>query len=283
MSGKDTKATPARFLSMAFRSSRKSTGRHRPGSLLRCAQRIGADVQPLFESLAGGAFIICDENPFAKRHFGDKLLYIDATLPTAEVFDSVNGTSVDQRPSGRRAGHGPRCPGNLPRAILARQESDRHLSRTQRPAQTTGVSLRPERCESPRRLLLLMPEYDAKIVTGHIASVKTQRYVGCQPVLLMDEKDLADHGDEIRACGSVGKHAMHSRRQIRGARSHRGRAVACGSARSSVGDSPVARRSMFCFVAPDEELFSEHIQSLAGALERDPAAGVACTIRSTAT
>ena len=43
----------------------------------------------LFESLAGGAFIICDENPFARRFFGDCLLYIDASAPTEEVFDAV--------------------------------------------------------------------------------------------------------------------------------------------------------------------------------------------------
>lgn len=32
----------------------------------------------LFESLAAGALVICDENPFARRYFGDTLLYIDS-------------------------------------------------------------------------------------------------------------------------------------------------------------------------------------------------------------
>lgn len=31
----------------------------------------------LFEALAAGALVICDENPFAKKYFGDTLLYID--------------------------------------------------------------------------------------------------------------------------------------------------------------------------------------------------------------
>src|SRR5208282_5874403 len=43
----------------------------------------------LFESLAGGAFIICDENPFAKRFFGDCLLYFDASLPTEKAFAAI--------------------------------------------------------------------------------------------------------------------------------------------------------------------------------------------------
>ena len=43
----------------------------------------------LFEGLAAGAVIISDENPFAKRHFGDTLLYIDSSLPTDDVFTQI--------------------------------------------------------------------------------------------------------------------------------------------------------------------------------------------------
>ncbi len=37
----------------------------------------------LFETIAAGSIPICDENPFAKRFFGDSVLYIDAKSPTA--------------------------------------------------------------------------------------------------------------------------------------------------------------------------------------------------------
>lgn len=39
----------------------------------------------LFESVAAGAAIICDENPFAKKFFGDSLLYIDKKCDPEEI------------------------------------------------------------------------------------------------------------------------------------------------------------------------------------------------------
>jgi hypothetical protein len=36
----------------------------------------------LFETIAAGAIPICDENRFAKQHFGDLLLYVDSNSPT---------------------------------------------------------------------------------------------------------------------------------------------------------------------------------------------------------
>lgn len=39
----------------------------------------------LFESIAAGALVICDENKFAQIHFGDSLLYIDSRAPVEEL------------------------------------------------------------------------------------------------------------------------------------------------------------------------------------------------------
>jgi hypothetical protein len=43
----------------------------------------------LFEGISAGAAIICDENPFAKRHFGDSLLYVDTREPVQDVAAQV--------------------------------------------------------------------------------------------------------------------------------------------------------------------------------------------------
>jgi len=43
----------------------------------------------IFESAAAGAVIICEENAFARRHFGDSLLYIDTTLTPEETYGQV--------------------------------------------------------------------------------------------------------------------------------------------------------------------------------------------------
>lgn len=42
----------------------------------------------LFETVAAGAVVICDENPFAKKHFGDTLLYINTEAD--DVFSQIN-------------------------------------------------------------------------------------------------------------------------------------------------------------------------------------------------
>lgn len=42
----------------------------------------------LFETIAAGALVICDEHPFAKKHFGDCLLYVDSSAK--DVFIQVD-------------------------------------------------------------------------------------------------------------------------------------------------------------------------------------------------
>jgi hypothetical protein len=43
----------------------------------------------LFESIAAGALVICDENPFAARHFGDALLYIDSRCSEDRIEQDI--------------------------------------------------------------------------------------------------------------------------------------------------------------------------------------------------
>lgn len=43
----------------------------------------------LFESIAAGALVICDENPFAKKFFGDCLLYVDSRATTDEICSEI--------------------------------------------------------------------------------------------------------------------------------------------------------------------------------------------------
>jgi len=43
----------------------------------------------LFESVAAGALVICDENNFAKKFFGDALLYIDSRCDLDEIYRDI--------------------------------------------------------------------------------------------------------------------------------------------------------------------------------------------------
>ena len=44
----------------------------------------------LSESVAAGALVISDENNFAKKFFGDSLLYIDTRCSIANIFNTFS-------------------------------------------------------------------------------------------------------------------------------------------------------------------------------------------------
>jgi len=69
-----------RLIHMSGISLVLSSPAHRQSEMMSCR---------IFESAAAGAVIICDENSFARRYFGDSLLYIDSSLPAEEVYGQV--------------------------------------------------------------------------------------------------------------------------------------------------------------------------------------------------
>ena len=225
----------------------------------------------LFESLAGGAVIICDENPFAKRHFGDTLLYIDASAPTDEVFAAVqkhvkwiNDNPEQAMKMARDAQAIFRERFSLDKSLI-----NIYTNLCDRRAQLEHLYA-PSNLRLPVTLLMLMPKYDPATLDRHIASAKSQRHVNCQNVLLIDEIDYKKNSATIGAALDRAG-VPFSVRQIAGLNAKRLRLGKVIS--DAMKDLPAD--SFFCVVAPDEELFAEHIQALAGALERDPTAAVA--------
>jgi hypothetical protein len=232
----------------------------------------------LFESLAGGAVIICDENPFAKRHFGDTLLYIDASAPTADVFAAVQKHVkwINENPEAAL-----KMARDAQKIFRDRFSLDRSLANIYTNLADRRASL--ERLYAPSNpnqavtLLMLMPQYDPAVLDRHIASAKTQRQAGCQAILLIDDAAYKQNGDAIG--DAVNRSGVEititpvpffdrdAAEQIR-KRVPLGRLI-------SDAIKTLPPDTLLCVVAPDEELFAEHIQALAGALERDPAAAVA--------
>jgi hypothetical protein len=43
----------------------------------------------IFEATAASAVVICDENPFVKRHFGDSVYYIDISKTGDEIYAQI--------------------------------------------------------------------------------------------------------------------------------------------------------------------------------------------------
>lgn len=226
----------------------------------------------LFESLVGGALVICDENPFARRHFGSTILYIDSALPTNQVFAAVMAHMqwIDSHPDkaldmARKAQEIFRQKFSLDKSLI---EIYTGLADRRRMLQSLYAPV-----DSNQRvdLLMLMPEYDVEVLERHIASIKTQRHAGCRAVLLADKQDIDLHGPSISrqiedsgVALDIRAITFHERRPNANTR----RRIPFGRIFSELIEQ-VPPEAQFCIVAPDEKLLSEHIQSLSGALERN--------------
>jgi hypothetical protein len=232
----------------------------------------------LFESLAAGAMVICDDNPFAQRHFGDTLLHVDATLPAQEVFASVRRhvqwikDHPDESLGKARAAQ----------AIFRERFSlDKSLINiyTNLQSRRAGLEKLYAPCDASRKVVgfLMMPEYDPATLDRHIASCKCQRHAGWAPVLLIGDGAYAANEKEVteaidRSGLSIAVRPTAYCERSAGGRARRRRRI--GEVMSDA-IKQLAPDDLFCFIAPDEELFAEHIQLLAGALERNQGARMA--------
>ena len=234
----------------------------------------------LFESIAAGAVTICDENPFARRFFGDSLLYIDCTLPPEDTFHQVTAhihwiranpdkalrLAADAQEIFRKEFTLSHCLDEIYAGLSRRKE---HLDALSRPRPDAGAI----------DVLLLMPEFSPSVLEGHIESCLAQRNVTIRPILLMSRRDSALFGDRVRArlsqleiptrvecapffdCYPDG--SVRLRRRI-------------GETLSASIESLV-ESDFFSFVGPHERLFSNHFSSLLNALGRDVSAAVAAS------
>jgi hypothetical protein len=234
----------------------------------------------LFESIAAGAVTICDENPFARRFFGDSLLYIDCSLPPEETFHQVTAhihwiranpdkalrLAADAQEIFRREFTLSHCLDKIYAGLSRRKEQLDALSRPRAGAGAIDV-------------LLLMPEFSPAVLEGHIESCLAQRGVTIRPILLMSRRDSALFGDRVRArlsqleipirvecapffdCHPDG--SVRLRRRI-------GQVL-------SASIEGLVESEFFSFVGPHERLFSNHFSSLLNALERDVSAAVAAS------
>ncbi len=144
----------------------------------------------IFESSAAGAVIICNENPFARRHFGDSLLYIDTTLPVKETYRQVESHLdwIKSEPTkalelARRAQsifrENFRLDTCLERIYAGLPERKAKLE----------CAYAPKRREESICVVFLMPEFHAEILERHIASCQAQKNVAIRGILAIDARD----------------------------------------------------------------------------------------------
>ncbi|MDQ0561938.1 hypothetical protein QO004_003739 [Rhizobium mesoamericanum] len=237
----------------------------------------------LFESIAAGALVICDENPFAKRYFGDCLLYIDSrSSPTQIVSDITAHIEWAHR--------------NISEAI-AKIESSQAIFRENfsltnnlrtiynelptRKRQIEEFQFTGARPSLKVRLNMLMPEYSEELLNAHLQSIQLQDYPNISAVLALDTEALRENRAAIEAslASSTAKvelvaidyydHGIHADIKVR----RRLGAVIQSLLEKRSDDDTDA----FIVVGPNERLLSNHVTVLAAALQRQPDIDCAAT------
>jgi hypothetical protein len=235
----------------------------------------------LFESVAAGALVICDENPFAKKFFGDSLLYIDGRSPVEQILADITrhiewaGRNQDQALAMIEQAQSI----FRERFNLIRNLSDLYSGLAERKRELLVRQNPPGSSALKVRVNLLLPEYSETVLRTHIDSVRVQEYSNITPVLVVDSHVAAEFRHEITtelAKSAIAieiveadfySYSIHT--EIK-ARRRLGEVIL--QLLGTVGDADA-----FMVVAPNESLFSNHIAVLAGALQRDPNVHCAAT------
>ncbi len=226
----------------------------------------------LFESVAAGALVICDENNFAKKYFGDSLLYIDTRCSIDGICEAIRKHLVwAEHNSDEALGMVAKAQDIFRKKFTLKKnliDLYREFSERKR------TLLKLQRSEGAARMSvcvnLLLPEYSRDILDAHIASVVVQEYDDFSPVLVVDAAAARENRSDIEV--ALANSAVHidllevdffsygptpevkTRRRL-------GAIIAEVLRRNSPADAVV-------FVAPNEKIFSNHLQVLAGSLAR---------------
>ncbi len=235
----------------------------------------------IFESAAAGAVIISNENPFARRHFGDSLLYIDTTLPARETCRQVRSHLewIKSEPDNA-----------LDLARRSQQIFREHfrldtcLERIYQGLEARKAKLEcaytPKQRQEKICVIFLVPDFRTEVVEQHIASFEVQRNVTARGVLALDARQaqvlgprsLRSRISETSSPLEIAPLEFTERRPDGSLRRRKpmGRVLA-EAIRTLVQED----EDYVCVVAPNERLFSDHLSSLLRTLEDFPESGCA--------
>ncbi len=234
----------------------------------------------LFESIAAGALIICDENPFAKTNFGDTLLYIDSRDPVEKIYEDIVGhiqwaKSNPQKALTKITAAQEIFKGqfNL-RTNLADIYSDL-IDRKIRLKQQINPSDRPQ---SKVAAYFLMPIFSIDTLEKNLASITTQDYEYFYPALVIDSTLNDEQFLKIKTTiENIGFKVKLIKLDFFNCRN------SSGNHKRMLGDiiseliSLSNNADAFMVIAPNESLYSNHVRVLAGALNRNLDASCAAT------
>lgn len=238
----------------------------------------------LYESAAAGAVIIADDHPFARREFGDCLLYVDPCAREATISEQVmvHWKWIKANPDkalemAKKAQEIFKEKFILTKSITALYEGLR-----ERQAEL-AERIRPEDTSRPVTLYFMVSELTEKQLQEHITSYKAQTYPNCRAVFVLDATAMQE---QEKAGKAIVKNSVKDivrkeipdaefllvniSKQYKDGTSGRRRAGEVISNIMKV-DAKSGQQFAVCFVAPSERLFSDHVGALLKAMDRDKA------------
>lgn len=229
----------------------------------------------LFESVASGALVICDENRFASRYFGDALLYIDSRCSVDKICEDIHAHVAWAKANPELALAKIEKAQRIFREkfSLIRNLSDLYLGfRQRKEVLLARQGLRDDAATLKVGAYFLVPEYTKQTLGTHLASLAAQEYRDLEAVFVIDRADAREHRAEIAQSLAGAQPAVRVLEldffdhgptgQVKGERKL-GNVIA-----EIIEDARGVDALMF--VAPNERLLSNHVQVLAGSLIRDP-------------
>lgn len=235
----------------------------------------------LFETIAAGTLPICDENLFARRFFGDSVLYIDSRSSMEQIYADILKHLEWIKTYPEQALDKIKKAQSIfqDRFTLIKNLTDLYQGFAARKAELKS-NHSPSGCDDLKvGLYLLMPEYSSETLKKHIQSVNTQEYVNFRAVMVIDQALTSPSRDEIRKVLAASPISI----ELKESEVYRVGIHPGIKTKRKLGEilAELIEDAEDCdaisFVAPNEQLLSNHLDVLAGPLRQDPAINCAAT------
>jgi len=235
----------------------------------------------LFESVAAGALVICDENNFGQKHFGDSLLYIDTRCSVEETCKAIEEHLMWVKNNPDEA---------LAMAVKAQEIFQKKFTlKKSLIALYGGLTERKlalAKKQTPEglgkilvSLYLLCPVFSEDVLNAHFDSIDSQKYENFSPVLVVDRSMYRNNKTFINTLFAklnryveiieidFFTYGIQQRNKIK----RRVGGVIADILKVTKDTDAVV------LVAPNETIFSNHLQVLVGSLLRNPTCNCAAT------
>jgi len=230
----------------------------------------------LFESVAAGALIICDENKFASRFFGDALLYIDSRDNVDKIVEDIHRHLAWAKANPDLAlAKTAKAQAIFKQTFTLKKNLADIFTGLQK--RKSDLLARQQEIQDKQRVrlgvFLLMPVYSKKILATHIASVKAQQYSDFSPALVIDRRVTQENRAAIMqalAHAGVPISLFEAEFMDPGAPAELTIRNKLGKVIAVLLEAAVTQVDAVVFVAPNEALYSNHLDVLAGSLMRNP-------------